>query len=266
MSNGINFAATLENPPADLLPATREALDLDAAKERLQVYVGAVARMVEEAEALKIESEQDNERAVALGTSAKKLFNQIEDKRKAIVNEPNDFVKSVNGFCKVFSDKLKLVEDGMKRKISQYRAVQEQKRREEEIRLRREAEELQRKLEAEAAEKNRKLQEEALARAKEEAKAKGIPVEEVKAPVVEMIQPVQVCAPVLPKQQSPVRTETGSASARKAWAFELEDINKVPRSYLVLNEKKVRDDVRAGIRNIEGIKIYEETLTTFRTM
>lgn len=236
MSNGINFAATLENatmPPDDYLPAPRAALDIEAAKERLQIYVGAVARMVEEAEALKIESEQDNERAVALGTSAKKLFNQIEDRRKAIVNEPNDFIKSVNGFCKVFSDKLKSVEDGMKRKISQYRAVQEQRRREEELRAKREAEELQKKLNAEAKEKG--------------------------------TEPVQVAAPILPKQQAPVRTETGSAAARKVWTFEVEDLDRVPRKYLSLNEKAVRDDIRAGVRNIEGLKIFEDARTTFRT-
>ena len=49
-----------------------------------------------------------------------------------------------------------------------------------------------------------------------------------------------------------------------SWEFEIEDINKVPREYLTLDEKKVKDDLKMGIRNIPGLKIYEKTYTKTR--
>lgn len=64
-------------------------------------------------------------------------------------------------------------------------------------------------------------------------------------------------APVLKR----VNTEMGSMSTAKIWRWELEDLSKVPVEYLTIDAAKIGKVVRAGLRNIPGIKIYcEETL------
>lgn len=231
----INLAAALgEDYAAEAtgLPIPK-IMNIDHAKTALRPYVAEIDKMVSAADDLKIETEADNQRAVVLGTSAKKLAKQIDDKRKQIIADPNDFVKSVNSFAKIFTDKLGVVEDTLKRKISQYRVAQEQKRREEEKRAREEAAKIQAALNADAEKKG------------------------IEAP--------QVVAPIIPKAPAAVRTETGAASGRKVWTFELEDLDKVPREWLRLDEIKVRDAIRAGVRDIPGIRIFEEEKTVFRT-
>ena len=208
-------------------------LDLEEGKKRLAPYTSAVGAMLQEANELKVTSEETNERAVALGTSAKKLNKQIEKQRKTITGDPFDFVKSVNAFAKAFTQRLDSIERIMKKKITDYRSLQEQKRREAEVAAKKAQEKLQKELDTEAEQKG--------------------------------FEPVKVETPTIPKEKPPVRTDTGAAHGKKTWTFELEDLEQVPREYLTLNEKKVRDGVKAGVRKILGIRIFQKESTTFRT-
>jgi hypothetical protein len=45
----------------------------------------------------------------------------------------------------------------------------------------------------------------------------------------------------------------GRASLRTTYSFELEDITKVPAHYLLLNEQRVRADIRTAPKNKEGV-------------
>jgi hypothetical protein len=51
---------------------------------------------------------------------------------------------------------------------------------------------------------------------------------------------------------------------RKVWAFELQDISQVPQEYLVLDEKKVRQAIRSGERQIAGLCIFQQQQTVYR--
>jgi hypothetical protein len=61
------------------------------------------------------------------------------------------------------------------------------------------------------------------------------------------------------------RTETGSVHQREHWDFELEDISKVGREYLMVDEKKVRQAVKDGVRSIPGFKIFLNPTMVVRT-
>ena len=127
------------------------------------------------------------------------------------------------------------LEKGQKRKIGAFQWKKELERRKEEKRLR------------EEAEKQEEL-------AKQEAEEAG-----VEAP------PMQAPEPVV-KKQTVTRTESGtSAHMRTRWTFKVLDFNKVPRAYLVLDEKKVRAAIQAGIHNIDGLEVFEEPVTVLRT-
>lgn len=59
---------------------------------------------------------------------------------------------------------------------------------------------------------------------------------------------------------------TGSVQLKQPWTFEVTDAGKVPEEYKSIDEKKVRDAIRAGLRDagdgtpaIPGIRIFQTT-------
>jgi len=44
----------------------------------------------------------------------------------------------------------------------------------------------------------------------------------------------------------------------KRWTFEILNLKDVPRDYLILDNAKVREAIRNGIREIPGLRIYQE--------
>ena len=42
------------------------------------------------------------------------------------------------------------------------------------------------------------------------------------------------------------------------WTFEVENTDALPRSYMIPDEKKIREAVRLGIREIAGVKIFQK--------
>jgi hypothetical protein len=57
----------------------------------------------------------------------------------------------------------------------------------------------------------------------------------------------------------PIRADDGSlATTRSSWVWEVVDVDQVPREYLSLDEVKVNAQVRAGIREIPGLRIFEK--------
>lgn len=49
--------------------------------------------------------------------------------------------------------------------------------------------------------------------------------------------------------------------SRKVWDFEVVDISKIPDEYMIVDEKKMRRVVKAGTRNIPGVRIFERTIS-----
>jgi len=269
-----------EEIQTEMLPEpvrTYPVFDVEAAKKQFAPYLEKIESMLLEATSLVVESEAGNEAATFLGTSAKQIYKKIEEERTTVISESSTYVKSVNAFVKIFTEKLEKIEAMMKQKIASYRAIQEQNRRERELAQKKAADELQAKLNLEAKEKG--------------------------------IEPVQVVAPLIPKEPPVTRTETGSSHGRKVWTFEitepsffkqliadlaiqwekhLEAIAKLNNGegipcptvnisesikqiknvapYLVVSDHEVRNAIKGGIREIvPAIRIFQDARTTFRT-
>jgi hypothetical protein len=229
----INFAAALDEQPT-IQPQKQYAdpLDLTPVKERLAAYDPKIEEMQAQAEALQVEDDQSNEQAVAMAGQAKQINRKIEKARKGFVEEPNRFVKAVNSLAKSYQSKFTAIENGLKRKITDFQRQQEIERRKREAEAKRQAEEAQKKL-------------------KQEAQKAG-----VEAPKVE--------APAMPEQPTATRTEYGAAHQRKVWTYEIQEESQIPREYLVVDQKKIRQAVKDGIREIPGVKIYQDTQTVIR--
>lgn len=54
------------------------------------------------------------------------------------------------------------------------------------------------------------------------------------------------------------------SNTSRVWVFDVVDANAVPREYLVVDEKKIRAAVRAGAREIPGVKIYQDVKVSIR--
>jgi hypothetical protein len=93
------------------------------------------------------------------------------------------------------------------------------------------------KREAQAAERQAKILKQA-----EKAEAKG---DEAKAG--ELQAKAAVTAPIV-----------GDSVVSKRWTFEIEDFSLVPRNFLQVDEKSIREAIRDGVREIAGVKIFQE--------
>lgn len=291
--------------------------DLEAVRPRFDDYKTEAVRIATDAKALTVQDQESLNIAVMLGGNAKKIGKAIDAERKRIILGPAEFVKGVNGLCKMITDSLDEAERITKQKIGQHQAKVELERREAERKAREATEALQRRLQAEADEANRKAQEEIRLRVEAEQKAKREKEEaeakirrekeavearergakraelaalekkaeeerqaaarkaaeerlealrkaEEEAKKIEVVAPT-VVAPVVQEAPKVTRTESGSASQRKVWTFEVVNEAEVPREFLAVDEGRIRDAVKMGVRSIPGVRIFEETKTIFRT-
>lgn len=275
----MNLSAALseednEEQVTEILPAIASALSLMSVKPQFAQYVAATEKMALDAAAININNEDGLKFAVALGGEAKKIVKAIESRKKDVTADASEYVKSVNGFCKIFTDKLGLIETTLKQKITAYQIKVELERRKQEEAARKAAKELQAKIDAEAAEANRKTREEAARKAEEEAIAKNASDMEIaaaKKAAEDEAAKHEIAAPqlpdmVIPKQETVTRTETGTSSYQvKTWKCYVQSPDLVPREYCVPDGRLLNQAVKQGIREIPGCSIVEENSTRFRT-
>ncbi|GAB3894653.1 hypothetical protein [Spirosoma agri] len=48
------------------------------------------------------------------------------------------------------------------------------------------------------------------------------------------------------------------------WTYEIIDHNQIPNGYWTLDEAAIKADIAHGVREIPGVRIYQEAVTTFR--
>lgn len=216
-----------------LVEEGRSIMRVDIAKERFKIEIARLDLSIKEAEEIAVVDDQTHKLAISKAGELKKLVKAFEERRKEVIGPADTFVREVNKFCKIIKDRAQAALSVYNQKVSTYSAKLEAERREREAKQKSEAEALQRKLD-------------------EEAEKGGY-----EAPKVEI-------API--KQETVTRTEDGiSAHTRKVWAFEVEDFSKVPDGYKMIDERKINADIRAGILEIPGLRIFQKETTIFRT-
>ena len=165
---------------------------------------------------------------------------EFDELRKSLTKPLDESKKRIMDFFKRPVDFLSRAESSVKSAMLSWQREQERIRREEEQRLA----EIQRK----EAEKLRKQAERA------EAKGNIDKAEELKVKSIE----TQTIAPVV---ESKVEKISGILT-KKIWKFRVLDITKIPREYLIPNEKILGELARAtkGKFKIEGIEFYSENV------
>ena len=185
----------------------------------------------------------------------KEKTRELNETRMSLTRPIEDSKKRIIALFKVPLDCLTHAEGIVKRAMISWQSEQEKKRQAEMDRLaeiqRKEAEKLRRQAEKEAARvgslKTQKAKDAAAAKA-EELKVKA---EDVTA--------------IVPEVESKVEDIAG-ISTRKVWKFKIIDQNKIPREYMIPDEKYIGQIVRVskGDREIPGIEIYSEDIISSR--
>lgn len=84
-------------------------------------------------------------------------------------------------------------------------------------------------------------------------------VEEIKSKIQEVAE-----SPVIETVSISVPTYSGAKGATKRWTFEVTDDLRVPLEYLMVDEKKIREAIATGVREIAGVRIYQADGLTIR--
>jgi hypothetical protein len=108
-------------------------------------------------------------------------------------------------------------------------------------------------------EEKRKAEEAARREAEERAKAEATPFDD----------PAPAPAPVVPIRAAEAARVVGfggrvTATAQTVWKAEVIDPAAVPRQFLMVNEAAIKAAVAGGVREIPGVRIFEDVRTVVR--
>lgn len=210
---------------------------------------------------IKVSDQPSMQKALLAGKEAKHFSKMIEDKRKELVKPLNDQVKAINDYAKSIAAPVLDVESHLKKELMSFERVLEKQRREE-----------QAKLEAEKADKEKELAEKARAEKERLEMEAQFGVDEQDEAAVKRQELVAKAEQErekaeLERQESEAKKQIQSnkvSGARKVWKFEVQVPSEVPREYLVVNETMIRAAVNSGIRDIPGVRIYEDVQIALR--
>ncbi len=208
--------------------------DLETAKRSFEPYGQRLVEVKSKAAALQVRDDASASIATAMAGNVKRLSKSIDEQRKSLVEEPNSYVKAVNGMAKMFTEPAGQIERLLKDKLGGYHAQRELERRK-------------------AEEEIRKAQAEIYRKQQEEAKAAHV-------------EPPPPPVPIPIKAETVTRSDTGvSAHVRKVWKAEIVDVKQVPREFCEPSTRLINEAVRGGVREIAGVRIFEDLQTILRT-
>ncbi len=245
------------------MPSEQEIVQLPQVVE-LQ---SSVERLVAVADVMPVKDEVDERAATDMLVAIKRQLSGSEAARKALVQPLNDHVGMINTTIKDARKPLEAAEEKLKRRVAAFRQQQERERQEEIARLQAEEEARQRAEEerqaALRAEQQRIADEQAAAEAAGDVaeQERLREAEENRRRAEEMLQrdqhaPTELEVPAA--RPSTIQTAAGRATIRKRWVHELVDEMRVPREYLMVDDRLVRAAIGDGVREIPGIRIFPE--------
>jgi hypothetical protein len=96
------------------------------------------------------------------------------------------------------------------------------------------------------------------------AQAEKVAIEEENAKALSESLGIEVAAYVAEAPKN-IRGDGAMSYEQTVWRYEIEDESLIPREYLCIDDTKVKGVVKAGIRNIPGLKIFSEQKTIIKS-
>lgn len=222
----------------------------DPIKANIQLYVKPIFEM-------KISSSESLELVTDAARELKNFEKKVTARRKELVTPLNDQVDVINDYAKSVLALMEPATAHLKNEMKKWEAVLEQKRLEEQKRI----EEEKKRRETEAAEKARVAKEEAEAVAAFGSEEDG---ERAKLLAQAEAETDQAAIIALDKKANKEVQSMRVSGAKKVWTFSVKDEAQVPREFLIVDEKKIREAVRTGVRDIPGVEIFQDTQIAIR--
>jgi hypothetical protein len=283
MDEDLDFTAAppeppVSPPPPEFMEPEVEAplpavIDFDTQKAvtRLYLFEKKVNDLIAQSRKVTaIRDETGNTLSAHTASELTRMIKDIEIVRKHFTAPHTKFNAKVNEFAKKYSDPLTKEQGRQKMMLTGWYNAQEMEKRRKEAAAREEARRIQAEVDAEAERQRQEAQKKV-----DEAKAElerlhtepsATAHSDYVAALEKTIEDETVAAnaetplvayPVVAEQDKVVRTAAGSASFAHDYTWELEDITKVDRKWLVLDEKKINQAVKGGLRSEPGFRIFE---------
>jgi len=208
----------------------------------------AALAVPDKAQALVISNDEDLAVAGAMLVSIKGIQKQINACFDPIIKKAHSAHKEAVAQKKTAGKPLARAESIIKPKIAEYSAGQERIRKEEELRIQREEAERVRKIEEERLKKAEELEENGDAEAAEAVLSEPAP-----AAVV--------------AEQPKAPTKVSGVAIKKVWKFRVIDVIKLPKEYMIPDEKLIGQAVRRDkdACSIPGVEVYSEDSVAARS-
>lgn len=254
----MNENSLFESDVAAQLPAALEKLELSLARYK------------------EVSSQDDLAKATEILAQAKGFKKTLDDERSALIKDAVARQREINAEAKTLSTRFDAIITHFDR-VSRNYMLQEERRREEEHaaeqrRIAAEAEVARAAAQAERDEKLSKLHAD-LKKAKavmsrvKASDAEGVmraasKVAELVSKIQELggqVAPEPAAFVPPPEKAAPVVGALGSRThLQDHWTYEVVDLGEVPRAYLVIDPSKVAAAIRAGQRDIPGLRIFND--------
>jgi len=223
--------------------------DLTVVNSRLAEAIGEYKVLCDTVECIEIKDDEALKSAIELGSKINKFEKALEAKRKETVEPLNQEVKKINGMFKPVIENVEKLNGTLKSKILVWQKIVEEKRKAwVEAQRKKEIEEMEaRKAEMLkiAEEQNNELALDMAVNIETEQKA----IEE-KAVNVKTI----------------VKAEDGAKTTiTRTWTFEITDEKIVPRAFLCVDERAIKqlikdkkEEIENGTLTLAGIRFYQK--------
>lgn len=208
---------------------------------------------------LKVTDDDSMKQVMAAGKEAKEFHKKVDEQRKALVKPLNDKVGEINDYAKSLFQPIDQVITHSKSQLAQWENILEKKRQEEAKRLEEERKAKQAEIEKKAREEKEQAEMEASFGLKSDDEIKR---DELVAKAAREREELELSKEAKSQQKEIAAKKV--SGARKIWKHEVVNFNLVPRDFLVLDDKKVREAILAGNTNIPGLNIFQETSIGFR--
>ena len=207
----------------------------ELSKQQIEKAERRVLSLADQADSFVVETEIDVGIASEFLKGIKDTENKIEAKRLEFTGPLNQSLKAINTTFKNLKEPLAKAKRTVSDKILSWRKIEAAKVRK-------------------AEEEARKIEEEKIRKIQETCESE-IDVKD-KQEMIEEIMEEEEPEVIIKKPE----TTIGNTQARKIWTFEVTDFAKVPDKYKMINQVEVMADIRAGERDIPGIKIYQKEI------
>lgn len=236
----------------DVIAVEKEITDLAVVAEKQSYSVLEVAK------SYTIDDSVMAEMAASELVSIKTKQKELDEQRKSYTRPLDDKKKEIMGLFEPAVVLLKDAEQVLKAALSIW---QEQERQRIAIERKKQQDELARQ-QREAAQAEQEARKAAAKAAHSGDEEKARELAQIADNKTAQAEALQFAPPVAAPSQ-----KLSGISGREEWDFEITDISKIPREYLIVDEVKVRRVVKAlgSQTRIDGVRVFQKTVMAVRT-